>query len=829
MENKFNTRVNIMMLVCSALILVLVIALFNLTIVQGANLEDRSLGKRTRTVALVAERGSIYDKNGLLLAYDKASYDVVFHREPLNSGERWRALYTEIIIETIEIIEKNGNHTIDTFVIKKDEEGNLKFDWGGGELSVQQRRDEIWRGNMNILDTDTAEQAYAKLRMRYMLPDSLSFEDAVKVLSIWQEVQNYAFKSYMPVTIATDVDAATMSEISERGDELLGMAIEQSYTRVYPQGESAAHIVGYMGKQYDQDKLSELTSLGYSTEDLVGMYGIESTMEYHLSSRIGSRVGKKTIEVDNRGREIRVLEYVEPQRGDDVHLTIDIDMQKKLEEALADNIEQIRESQEEEYNRKIGTKNDYAKIEEQRGRKVKFAQTGAALVLDANNGDLLSLVSYPSFDPNQFVGGISEAEYQKLMNKDTTPLFNKAVSSRAEPGSTFKMVTCLAGLMEPDRKNPTQKAITYDERISCDYEFLDHVEQGHGPTCHLSSRARIGDHADQDMVMGLKNSCNYYFYTIANRLEDNALAKWAGNFGLSSRTGVQLTGEVTGYVANQQVLFDGTKDIDTGQKTYKPMLVRNAIKKQLEAFGAMLSKVYDDEALTAAANRIVSLVGEYPGNTQLGSYIRTIMREELNISETTSYAYGWHRTLNNMLYELIYTSNERVVSGIGQSVTQVTPVAMARYVAAIANRGTVYNVNIVDKVTTVSGKTVEEFEPQVFSTLEVEDKYYDTMLQGMFEALSPEDRGTGSYMIQGFKYPAKIAGKTGTAQVSTVDLENTSWFVCIAPYDVDDSDVKPEIVIVVYIPNGWKGSNAKPTAFSFAEYYLDRQQQQITE
>ena len=162
------------------------------------------------------------------------------------------------------MLEKNGNKVIDDLSIQKDDNGTLVYYWGGvTDEEVIKKRKELWCGNMTIPEDATAEEAFNTLRQRYMLPDELDYETAHKVLSIWQEVQNLAFKSYVPVTIAQDVDANSVAEITTRSTELIGMSAEQSYTRVYPKNTTAAHIVGYMGKVYSEEELAKLEEQGY--------------------------------------------------------------------------------------------------------------------------------------------------------------------------------------------------------------------------------------------------------------------------------------------------------------------------------------------------------------------------------------------------------------------------------------------------------------------------------------------------------------------------------------------------------------------------------------
>lgn len=798
-------QISRMMAIFGALLLVLTGALFNLTVIQGETYRAESDDNMTRTLTVSANRGSILDSSGVPLAYDKTSYNINFYRDPLRTGEKWRAIYTDIILQTIEILERNGNEVIDTFSIRRDENGAYYFYWGGiTSESAIASRERLWRSNMSIDETATAEEAFNTLRQRYMIPDELDYETAHKVLSIWQEVQNYAFKSYVPVVIAYDVDASTVAEITQRANDLEGMSAVQSYTRVYPRGALASHVVGYMSKVYSEEQLEELSEKGYSADALVGVSGVEATMEEYLTSNSGERMGKQVVEIDSRGKVTRVLSETEASPGYDVVLTIDADLQKKVEEALESNIQSINQTQQQIYNANL---EKYQQKEQDRGgTATRFAKTGAAIVMDVNTGQVLALASYPSYDPNLFTGGISEEDYATLNDETTTPLFNKAISSRAEPGSIFKMVTGYAGLMEG--------AITPETTIDCQTEFSEIVTQGRAPSCWQKDPSK---HTDENIVKALKDSCNYYFYTVANNLGISKLNKWADIFGLTSQTGVELTGEVTSHVANQQVLYDNTKDIRTGQLNSKPYLVLEAVKKQLHLFGTMRNVEYSDEQVETAATRIVQLVGS---TTDIGPAIRSILREELDIPESISYARRWHLTINSILYEITWNPIQTVITGIGQSVTAVTPIAVARYISAIANGGTVYQSTIIKRVVDQDGTVIQESDPKVVSTLGDRNGYLDLIREGMREVISAEDGGTGADMFVGFPYVNDMAAKTGTAQVGTIDLENTAWFVAYTPIE------NAEIAVVIYIPNGYSGALAGQAARDIIGFYRDRQEQQ---
>jgi penicillin-binding protein 2 len=179
--------------------------------------------------------------------------------------------------------------------------------------------------------------------------------------------------------------------------------------------------------------------------------------------------------------------------------------------------------------------------------------------------------------------------------------------------------------------------------------------------------------------------------------------------------------------------------------------------------------------------------------------------------------------ISSVLTELQWTPTMTVATGIGQGITAVTPIAVARYISAIANGGTVYQANIVDKVVAQDGTVVMDKQPEAFGTLDAPQIYLDKLIEGMSSVVSAEE-GTAQKYFKDFEYQDKIAGKTGTAQVSKIDLENNSWFVCMAPYDKLDPTVKPEIAIVVYVPHGYQGGLSCYVARDIIQYYMDQKE-----
>lgn len=846
--------------------LTVILVMFGVLIAQYYHL---MLGSTTEETAAVADtgvksisvkgmRGSILDVNGIPLAYNEASYNIEFIYDVTKKASSDYANYTQIFLQTIELVEKNGGDIIDTFLIARDDEtGAFGFDVGDIPDTARAKRILNWCINMYLVSTTLkpednnsdldekvklmyaelrkeygisedvedqqaqaliAEGIYNELRTRYRIPEQTDYETAVKLLSIWQEVQLISWRPYLPVTIAYDVDYQTVLEIEMRANELTGMSIAESSVRVYPKNSTAAHIIGYQGRITAEDDTEEYTALGYDIDnDLVGKEGIEATMESYLTGSSAERQGERLVEVDNRtGMIVEELSSTTGKRGDTVVLTIDLEMQEVLDKALADNIERVYEMQQEKY---LANKESYdAKVKNRTEPEVNMCVSGAAIVMDVNTGDVLAMSNYPSYDLNLFTGGITDEDFQTLLEDPAKPMFNNAISSVSVPGSIFKMCTAVAGLMEGE--------ITINEIINDEGPYTKVMQAGYigiTPVCGIEPY--FSRHADnQNVVKALRDSCNYYFYEVAYRLGIDRVNEWADKFGLTSKTGIELTGEAKGRVGNQLVMYDNTKELSE-QVTAIPLLVYNRIYALLKEWGEERNVEYTDAQLTEAATRILKLAGAEDGKRSWGPEIRTILSEVLDIPERYADSSGWSLTLNQYLTEIIWSPANTVRQGIGATPTQLTPIAVARYIAALANGGKVLEPHVVDKVIDAEGNVVKDVETVIVNDLEIPRNILDAICEGMSAVVSYEDGGTAGSIFRDFEYSGQFVGKTGTGKVSEVDLENNGWFVCFAPFGQDENgnELKPEIAMVVFLPHGYSGGSAGYCARDFLQYYFDKQ------
>jgi len=303
--------------------------------------------------------------------------------------------------------------------------------------------------------------------------------------------------AYRPITIVQDATLAQVAAVSARrlDFELPDVVVEQVPTRRYPE-TMGAHLFGYVGEVSDA-QVSENSSL--KSGDITGQSGLEKIYNSYLMGEDGAR----RVVVNSVGREIRTLEEDPPTEGKRLQLTVDFDVQKAIEDGFdAINL------------------------------------NGAAVVLDPSDGGVLGFMSRPAYDPNAFASGIGREAWAALNTDRDRPLNDRAIQGRYSPGSTFKMAVALAALEEG--------IVTPDFHVNCP----GHANfYGRDFKCWRFSR---GGHGSIDMRHAIQQSCDVYFYTVANMLGVDKINKWATALGMGVLSGIDLPNEVQGLVPSTE-------------------------------------------------------------------------------------------------------------------------------------------------------------------------------------------------------------------------------------------------------------------------------------
>ena len=622
----------------------------------------------------------------------------------------------------------------------------------------------------------------------------------LKVMAVFSEMQMNLYNS-LPITIAKNVPFETVTEIETKSMMLPGMDISESTQRVYPKQTLAAQVIGYIGKIPSRTMWLTLQAKGYSYNDTIGRDGIESSMEDWLTQNSSLRKGSRVVERNNWSKIVREISYTEPSDGNNVKLTLDVNYQTVAERAIASNVARIRDKQEDlmvsskwlEDNRTLIATYDWEHY------PLELAEHGVMLVLDMQ-ARVLAMANYPTYDLNALVAGGDEA--RAILSDDRNLMLNYAIGSRATPGSIFKMVTGFgaldSGVLKPD------------EMISdMGYYTAYNSDLSTAPKCWISEGYR-SQHYYQTIVDGIAHSCNYFFYECGSRLGETRLYQYAAAFGLTSKTGIDLPGEVRSVVGSQNTLYDPTKPVgESSQDTSRPIIVFNSIKSHLKKCGESRGMEYDDERLSSCAKRLMDMAVAYPESSWVEN-MRTILMEELNMPRSMVYSNSVITDTYNYINDIKWGGSQTILTAIGQSVTTVTPIAVARYVTAVANGGKVYNVSIVDSIISPEGEVLSRRDPVLINDLNDTNGYLALIRSGMQRVT--DDTGTAKRYWSDFKHLDDIGSKTGTAQVNQIDLENNGWFVCFAPLD------NPKVAIVVYVPHGYSGAMCSYAAKDFLNW-----------
>ena len=300
-----------------------------------------------------------------------------------------------------------------------------------------------------------------------------------------------ASPGYQPIPIKQDITADEDAFVEAHRNELPELETVHEERRLYPRDGFAAHLIGYVG-EVSEDDLNNPRYAYYEPGDVVGKAGVEETYDELLRGQDGSR----DVIVDSHGREVGYLGIQHAKPGQDLRLTIDNDLQRAAELALGD-------------------------------------RTGAIVAMDPRNGEILAMVSRPSFDPNDFAVHINRADWTQLITDPNRPLMNKAIQAQLAPGSTFKIMMSVAGL---------QEGIAQNMKINCaggwgPYGFLHHCDEHHGGV---------------DIHTAIPFSCDTFYYMLGDKLGIDRIAKYATAFGYGQKTGIDLPGEQAGLMPSAQ-------------------------------------------------------------------------------------------------------------------------------------------------------------------------------------------------------------------------------------------------------------------------------------
>ena len=525
-----------------ALVVVLLIALcagtlYKLQIIEGAAYYEESQNSLTSYPSVTAARGNILDRYGRVLVSNRECYNLKISDTRLFSDEVEDP--NAVILQMINLVEAAGETYTDDLPITLEP----PFEYTN-MTDIQRTLLDAYLKAKGLDEDTTAVELMSYFRTRYEIANSYTAEEMRKIASVRYAVNvRYEINTNSYIF----VEDASIDLISD----LMGVVgnvveVETSYVREY-NTQYAAHILGYVQAMSEEDMAKyrpEDENSGYDYDTKVGRDGVEAAFEDWLHGTNGEARVTRTA----NGTVTSTVYLEDPVPGNHVYLTIDIQLQEQVERILETGI----------YELQIERNDDNAEaVAEGRLDEVREdIQGGAIVVVDVKTGEPLAIASYPTYDLATII-----EDYADLLEADYDPLFNRALMGAYAPGSTFKPCTAIAGL--------TENIINTETQIECTGIFTKYESQGYAPACWIYSQMDGQlTHGYDNVTEALKDSCNIFFYTVADDLGIRKLMEYAEDFGLGESTGIELT-ETTGNMSNPDNHLnydvDGWVDGDTVQ------------------------------------------------------------------------------------------------------------------------------------------------------------------------------------------------------------------------------------------------------------------------
>ncbi|GKX65116.1 peptidoglycan D,D-transpeptidase FtsI family protein [Inconstantimicrobium mannanitabidum] len=909
-KNKIDTRYKLLVLFMIMIIGIIIMRLLYIQVYKYDEYKDRANIQSRRFISEKAPRGKIYDSSGSLLATNKQTYNISFDE----TTEAKKTIF-KTLNNVMKLLDENGEKQDDKFGIKINEKGEFYFDFYTSDKSVSSAKEIRFKKDRGFYETVkkqlygktdielnevqeaainekllsiSAKDCFYKLLKDYEFykmyvtdsdklkeyaskPESEianellsknSVNDLRKVMIVLDAIKMQSFSGFKSVTIASNVKRDTAFIFNQKISSLPGINVKIEPMRVYPNNELASGVLGYLSS-IDSTKSSRYEEKGYDiSSDLIGVSGIEGAFESVLRGSTGGSI----VKVNSQGRKAEELFTLEPGPGNNVHLTIDKNLQYSAETMLRHQLEYLQKGYSES------------------GIDTRNATRAAVVATEVKTGRILAMVSYPGYDANLFSNpkgittelsnkyfspNLDEFGNQYINNRGLgisldelfpknssgvredkydvvpKPFYNYATQGLIPPGSTFKPMTSVAAL--------EQGVVGLNETMVDRTEFNTHPET-------FGSSFAPKDNAYHGVVnirKALAVSCNYFYYESAYRMYMkngantkalNTIAEYAWKAGLGvnpnsdavASTGIEIPekfgktysfedfrAQNTLYAKFDLVDFLGKGNynntyyfapLDIAYNGSDSEKVKN-IKKDIKSVIEEKLKTVGDKSITDGLEqlktKIKSLVSELEQNSDV--YKKNISDFNSRSSHKNS-----PDLVANAVEAYLYSKNtsiktpaEIINAAIGQGINNFTPLQLSMYISTIVNGGTRYKAHLVDKITDYQGKVIDEFKPEVLDRIQMKQTTLDAIKDGM-EMANTADMGTASSVFKTF--PISSGGKTGTATFREDEKkygrEAYGVYVSFAPKD------DPQVAVTVVIYDGAHGYLGSPVARAIYETYF---------
>jgi len=480
-----TTKIRGWIVICLTLAAAVVMAarLINIQIVDADVYKNMLDSRYTSTQKVKAVRGEIVARNLEPLATNSMGYNIILDKAYLPRDEQ-----NDIILRLTKLFEGMDEQWNDKLPITK----TAPYAYISGMENEVERL-----GDLVVVKNAKVEDCLSRLYEHYKL-EEYSAEDARTIAGVRYEMELCGFAMNVPYTFASDVDISTVVKVMERSFELPGVDVSESASRYYENSDVAPHIIGATGPLY-QEEYQELKNQGYAMDDTIGKSGIESALE----SQLRGINGKREIYIGPSGEVINAVESEAPEPGNTIVLTLDMNLQRTGQEALAAQIRKLQ------YDAPSGE-----------GRE---ADSGAAVMVNVKTGEVLAAVTAPSYDLSTY-----RQNYAELASDELNPLFNRATMGEYAPGSCFKPTVALAGISGGviDDHSPVHCGRVYTY-------YAGASGTGYQPTC-------LSYHGNISLTTALAYSCNIFFYDTGRRAGIESITQFARQLGLGSDTGIEI-------------------------------------------------------------------------------------------------------------------------------------------------------------------------------------------------------------------------------------------------------------------------------------------------
>lgn len=510
------SRLAFFFIALAGLLALYVVELYQLQIVEGAAYYEESTNNVVSTVTVTAARGNILDSYGRVLVSNTECYNLKINADALFNRDDPNAF----ILEMLNAVDASGDTYIDELPITD----SPPFEYVSDMTSIQRTRLNAYFTRHELDENTTAVELMSYFRTRYGIDNTYTAEEMRRIAGIRYEINvRYAINTSDYVFVE-DASIELISTLMSMDSEVI--KVETSFIREY-QTQSASHLLGYIGLMNDNEYAQYVRSdgSGYSSDAKVGKDGVELAFEDWLHGTDGKAVVTST----SNGTVLSTVYTEEPVPGNQVYLTIDIQLQESVERALESGITKLQMQRDDDNltATQLGATDD---IKED-------VQGGAAVVVDVKTGQPLAIASYPTYNLSTLM-----EDYTSLLEDDLDPLFDRALMGAYAPGSTFKPCNAIACLSE--------NVINTSTEIDCLGVYTEYIDQGYAPECWIYSNTKGQiTHGDENVTLAIRDSCNYFFYTVSDMLGITKMVQYAHNFGLGVSTGIELT-ETTGNMAN---------------------------------------------------------------------------------------------------------------------------------------------------------------------------------------------------------------------------------------------------------------------------------------